>query len=65
MPAGGWAAADLNLPALWYQAIANCATGCEYPISGDQRPEQRDVSAVSHDSRKFTTKQLIHNGRKP
>jgi hypothetical protein len=40
MPAGGWAAADLNLPCWWYDQIARCATGCEYPISGDQRPER-------------------------
>ena len=40
MPVGGWAAADLNLPAYWYQALATCATGCEYPISGDQQPSK-------------------------
>lgn len=44
MPVGGWAAADLNLPAIWYHALATTATGCEYPISGDQQPEQRDAS---------------------
>jgi hypothetical protein len=38
MPLGGWAAGDLNLPANWYQALARTATGCEYPISGDQKP---------------------------
>ncbi|QDF19550.1 hypothetical protein PP353_gp40 [Arthrobacter phage Kumotta] len=44
MPPGGWAAADLNLPALWYQLLARTATGCEYPISGDQQPENREAS---------------------
>ncbi|AXH44419.1 hypothetical protein PP356_gp39 [Arthrobacter phage MargaretKali] len=39
---GGWAAADLNLPALWYHLLAACPTGCEYPISGDQQPEKRE-----------------------
>lgn len=38
MPVGGWAAGDLNLPALWYHVLATTATGCEYPISGDQQP---------------------------
>jgi len=40
MPPGGWAAADLNLPAWWYDQVARCATGCEYPISGDQQPSR-------------------------
>jgi hypothetical protein len=41
MPPGGWAAADLNLPAYWYHALATTATGCEYPISGDQQPDRK------------------------
>jgi hypothetical protein len=43
MPLGGWAAGDLNLPAYWYDTLARTATGCEYPISGDQRPERKDA----------------------
>ena len=37
MPPGGWAAADLNLPVWWYDQLVRTATGCEYPISGDQK----------------------------
>lgn len=44
MPPGGWAAADLNLPCWWYEAIAKTPTGCEYPISGDRPAERKDVN---------------------
>lgn len=43
MPPGGWAAADLNLPCWWYDQLARTATGCEYPISGDQQT-RKDVN---------------------
>lgn len=38
MPEGGWGKADLNLPALWYQAVA--LSGVAFPISGDQQPNK-------------------------
>lgn len=41
MPVGGWAAADLNLPALWYQSIA--LAGVAFPVSGD-RQANKDVT---------------------
>lgn len=35
MPAGGWAAADLKLPAYWYHFMA--LAGIAFPVSGDER----------------------------
>lgn len=40
-PEGGWAKGDLNLPALWYQAVARA--GVAFPISGDRQPERREA----------------------
>lgn len=34
-PDGGWSAAELKLPALWYHVIAT-SSGAEYPVSGDR-----------------------------
>ncbi|SEI45647.1 hypothetical protein SAMN04487917_101390 [Arthrobacter sp. yr096] len=40
MPEGGWAAADLTLPAIWYRTLSTMPTACEFPVSGDQQPSK-------------------------